>query len=36
MDLRQVGINEANSIKLAQNRVQWRAFVKTVRNLRVP
>jgi hypothetical protein len=34
--LREIGIGEANWIKLAQNRVQWRACVNTVMNLRVP
>jgi hypothetical protein len=28
MDLREIGINEANWIQLAQDRVQWRACVK--------
>jgi hypothetical protein len=36
MDLREIGINGANWIQLAQDRVQWRAFVSTVMNLRVP
>jgi hypothetical protein len=36
MDLRETGINGANWIQLAQDRVQWRAFVNTVMNLRVP
>jgi hypothetical protein len=36
MDLREVGIDGANWIRLAQDRVQWRAFVNTVMNLRVP
>jgi hypothetical protein len=36
MDLRETGIDEANWILLAQDRVQWRAFVKTVMNLRAP
>jgi hypothetical protein len=36
MDLRETGIDEANWIHLAQDRVQWRAFVNTVINLRVP
>jgi hypothetical protein len=35
MDLREMGINEANRIQLAQDRVQWRAFVNTVMNLRI-
>jgi hypothetical protein len=36
MDLREIGIDGANWIWLAQDRVQWRAFVNTVMNLRVP
>jgi hypothetical protein len=36
LDLREIGIDGANWIRLAQNRVQWRAFVNTVMNLRVP
>jgi hypothetical protein len=36
MDLREIGINVANCIQLAQDRGQWRAFVNTVMNLRVP
>jgi hypothetical protein len=36
LDLREIGIDGANSIQLAQDRVQWRDFVKTVMNLRVP
>jgi hypothetical protein len=36
MDLRDVGINEVNWIQPAQDRVQWRAFMNTVMNLRVP
>jgi hypothetical protein len=35
-DLREIGIDGANWIQLAQDRVQWRDFVKTVMNLRVP
>jgi hypothetical protein len=35
MDLRERGIDEANWIQLAQDRVQWRPFVNTVMNLRV-
>jgi hypothetical protein len=34
MDLREIGIDGANWIRLDQDRVQWRAFVKTVINLR--
>jgi hypothetical protein len=36
MDLREIGIDGANWIQLAQNRVQWRTSVNTVMNLRVP
>jgi hypothetical protein len=36
MDLRETGIDGANWIQLAQDRGQWRAFVNTVMNLRVP
>jgi hypothetical protein len=36
MDLRKTGIDGANLIQLAQDRVQWRSFVNTVMNLRVP
>jgi hypothetical protein len=36
MDLGGIGINGANWIQLAQDRVRWRAFVDTVINLRVP
>jgi hypothetical protein len=36
LDLREIGIERANWIRLAQDRVQWRAFVSTVVNLRVP
>jgi hypothetical protein len=35
-DLREIGIDEANWIRLTQDRVRWRAFVNTVMNLRVP
>jgi hypothetical protein len=35
MDLGEIGIDGANWIRLAQGRVQWRAFVNTVMNLRV-
>jgi hypothetical protein len=36
MDLREIGTDGANWIRLAQDRVQWRVFVSTVMNLRVP
>jgi hypothetical protein len=36
MDLGEIGIDGANWILLAQDRVQRRAFVNTVMNLRVP
>jgi hypothetical protein len=36
MDFREIGIDEANWIRLAQDRVRWRAFVNTVMNLRAP
>jgi hypothetical protein len=36
IDLRKIGIDGTNRIQLAQDRVQWRACVNTVMNLRVP
>jgi hypothetical protein len=36
MDLREIEIDGANWIRLAQDRVQWRDFGNTVMNLRVP
>jgi hypothetical protein len=36
IDLGEIGIDGANWIRLAQGGVQWRAFVNTVMNLRVP
>jgi hypothetical protein len=36
MDLREMGIDVENWIRLAQDRVKWRAFVNTVMNLRNP
>jgi hypothetical protein len=35
-DLREIGIDGANWIQLAQDRVQLWAFLNTVMNLRVP
>jgi hypothetical protein len=36
LDLREIENDGANWIRLAQDRVQWRAFVSMVLNLRVP
>jgi hypothetical protein len=36
MDLREIGIDGANWIQLAQYKVQWRVFVSTVMKLWVP
>jgi hypothetical protein len=36
MDPREMGTDGANWIRLAQDRVQWRSFVNTVANLRIP
>jgi hypothetical protein len=36
MDRREIGIDGANWIRLAQDRVRWRAFVDMVVNFRVP
>jgi hypothetical protein len=36
MDLREIGIDGANWIQLAQDRVLWRVYVNTIMNLRVP
>jgi hypothetical protein len=36
LDLRKIRTDGANWIRLAQDRVQWRAFVNMVMNLRVP
>jgi hypothetical protein len=35
-NIMEIRIDGANWIRLAQDRVQWRAFVSTVMNLRVP
>jgi hypothetical protein len=36
LDLREIGIDGVNWIRVAQDRVQWRAFVNTVMSLRLP
>jgi hypothetical protein len=36
MDLMQIGIDGSSWIRLTLDRVQWRAFVNTIMNLRVP
>jgi hypothetical protein len=36
MDHREIGIDGANWIQVAHDRVWWWAFVNTVMNLRVP
>jgi hypothetical protein len=36
IDLWEIGIDGVNRIRLAQDKVQWWAFVNTVMNLRVP
>jgi hypothetical protein len=36
VDVREIGIDGANWIRLALYKVQWRAFVNTVKNLWVP
>jgi hypothetical protein len=36
MDIREIGIDGANWIQLAQDRIQWRVCVHTVMNLRIP
>jgi hypothetical protein len=36
MGLRDIEIDGENCIRLAQDRLQWRAFVSTVLNLQVP
>jgi hypothetical protein len=35
IDLREIGVDGANWIQLAQDTVQWRAFVNMVMNLRI-
>jgi hypothetical protein len=35
MDFREIGIDGANWVRLAQDRFRWRAFMNTVMNLRV-
>jgi hypothetical protein len=36
LELREIGIDVANWIRLVQDMVQWWDFVNTVMNLRVP
>jgi hypothetical protein len=36
MDLKEMGIDGANWIRLARDTVQWRACVNTVMNIRAP
>jgi hypothetical protein len=36
VDFREIWIDGANWIRLAQHRVKWRAFLSTVMNLRFP
>jgi hypothetical protein len=36
VDLKEIGMDGASWIRLAQDRDQWLAFVNTVMNLRVP
>jgi hypothetical protein len=36
VDLREIGIDGANWIQPARDRVQWSTFVNTVMNLRIP
>jgi hypothetical protein len=36
MNLREIGNDGANRIRLAQDRVQWRASVNTVMKLQIP
>jgi hypothetical protein len=36
INLREIGIDGVNWIRLAKERVRWRAFVNTVMNLRIP
>jgi hypothetical protein len=36
MDIKEIGLDGANWIRLAQDRFHWRTFVCTIMNLRVP
>jgi hypothetical protein len=36
MDLREIGLEDLDWIHLAQDRVQWQAFVNVIMDLKVP
>jgi hypothetical protein len=36
MELKDIGMEVANLIRLAQDDVQWRAFLRTVMSLKIP
>jgi hypothetical protein len=36
MDIREIGIDGSNWIRLAQDMIQWQTFVSTIMNLQVP
>jgi hypothetical protein len=36
MVLREIGVDGTNWVRLAEDRVRWRALVNTVMNLRIP
>jgi len=36
MDVREIGIDGSNRIRLARDRVKWRNFVSAIMNLQVP
>jgi hypothetical protein len=35
-NIREIDVDEANWIRVAQDKIQWRAFVNMVMSLRVP